>query len=75
MLIKVKMARGGYMNLEADGRVYSDSNGAGERFIECDDFELCWPGGGEVNPKNIADMGAALETYIEAVIEHDRNPY
>lgn len=63
------------MKLDADGRVYSDSNGAGEKFLECDDFVLYWPGGGEVDPKNVADMTQAEEAYVEAVIENSRDPY
>jgi hypothetical protein len=67
MLIKVKMARGGYMMLEAEGRVYNDSDGAGQRFTCLDDFELRWPGGGVVADKNVADITQAEEAYIDAV--------
>ena len=74
MLIKVKMARGGYMMLKADGRVYGDSDGAGQKFTCLDDFELRWPGGGVVADKNV-DMSQAEEAYIEAVIERSRDPY
>jgi len=41
--IKVRMKRGGYLRLEADGRCVSDRDGAGQRFDEIEDLELYWP--------------------------------
>jgi len=70
--ITVKMKRGGTMELEAEGSVYNDSDGAGDRWTAIDDFEVYWPGkkGNKkrypVDPKNF-DVGAAEEAFIEAV--------
>jgi hypothetical protein len=56
--VKVKMARGGFMSLVVEGRVYSDD-------VEIDSIQ--WPSGGEVADKNIADMTQVQEAFVEAV--------
>ena len=72
MEISVRMARGGFMNLNAEGRVFRDDT-PGQSGIFCDDFELRWPGGGIVANKNIASVDEAVETYIDTVI--NRTPF
>ena len=56
--VNVKMARGEYMSLVVEGRVYSDD-------VEIDSIQ--WPSGGEVADKNIADMTQVQEAFAEAV--------
>jgi hypothetical protein len=41
--IKVKMKRGGFMMLEATGRCYRTTDGAGAPYQEVDDLQLYWP--------------------------------
>lgn len=65
-IIKVKMRRGGMMNLEAEGRVYEDETETGERFTACEDFALHWPGGGYVAEKNVADIQQAINDFVRA---------
>lgn len=67
--IRVKMKRGGFINLEAEGRVYKDSYGSGEKFMAVDDFAVYWPGGGVVNEKNY-DVDQALEAFVD-IVTHD----
>jgi len=64
--VKVKMARGGYMNLLVKGHVYSDD-------VEIDSIQ--WPGGGEVANKNISDMGQVQEAFSDAVVSTSENAY
>ena len=63
--IKVRMKSGGYMNLEVEGRCYKDSNGAGERWLEVEIDSIKWPHGGEVNSKNIADIGEVKQKFAD----------
>jgi hypothetical protein len=65
--VNVKMARGGYMSLEVEGRVYPDSDGAGRKWTEVEIESIQWPGGGKVAEKNIADMTQVQEAFAEAV--------
>ena len=67
MLVQVKMARGGCMKLDVEGRVYKDSDGAGQTWTDVEIKAICWPGGGEVKEKNIADITQVQEAYYEAV--------
>jgi len=64
--VKVKMSRGGFMNLLVKGRVYSDD-------VEIDSIQ--WPGGGEVANKNISDIGQVQEAFSDAVISASENAY
>ena len=57
--VQVKMARGGYMSLVVEGRVYSDGD------VEIESIK--WPGGGKVADKNIADMTQVQDAFVEAV--------
>jgi hypothetical protein len=61
------MARGGYMSLEVEGRVYPDSDGSGRKWTEIEIESIKWPGGGLVKDKNIADMEQVKEVFAEAV--------
>jgi hypothetical protein len=65
--VNVKMARGGYISLVVEGRVYPDSDGAGRKWTEVEIEAIKWPGGGEVAEKNIADMTQVQEAFAEAV--------
>lgn len=71
--ILVRMARGGKMLLLAEGRVYKDSDGTGQHWIDCDDFTLYWPGRGskgklyQVRDELVVDIKEAEGDYIEAV--------
>lgn len=79
--IRVKMARGGMMELEAEGIVYNDSDGAGEHWTACEDFQLYWPRKKRdkrsypVKDSLIADMSAAEESFVQAVEDAARDPY
>ena len=64
--VKVKMKRGGFMHLEIEGRCQSDSDGAGQEWTEVEIDSIKWPGGGEVDEKNIADMDQVKEAFAEA---------
>jgi hypothetical protein len=66
--VLIKMARGGYMNLEVEGRVYPDSDGAGRKWTEVEIDSINWPGGGKVADKNIADM-SQVEEALEAALK------
>jgi hypothetical protein len=72
--ISVRMKRGGRMILLADGRVYKDSDGAGQKFTSLDDLRLYWPKkskNGKLYPVKdefVANMKEAEEDFIEAVI-------
>jgi hypothetical protein len=65
--VQVKMARGGYLSLEVEGRVYSDGDGSGRKWTEVEIESINWPGGGKVKDKNIADMTQVQEAFAEAV--------
>ena len=41
--LKVQMKRGGTMTLQADGRCYKDSDGAGDHWEGVEDLTLFWP--------------------------------
>jgi hypothetical protein len=69
--VKVKMARGGFMQLDIEGRAYSDSDGAGQSWTEVEIDSIQWPGGGEVAEKNIADMDQVREAFL-SVLESNR---
>ena len=64
--IKVQMKRGGFMPMLADARIYNDSDGAGQKWVEVEITSLQWPGGGEVNEMNIADMTQVQDAVFEA---------
>ena len=65
--VQIKMARGGYMSLVVEGRVYPDSDGAGRKWTEVEIESIKWPGGGEVAEKNIANMSQVQDAFAEAV--------
>lgn len=71
--VKVKMARGGFMSLEIEGNVYSDSDGAGRKWTEVEIESIKWPGGGEVADKNIADMEQVKDAFLAAVEGSDES--
>jgi hypothetical protein len=66
MLVRVKMARGGYVNLEVEGRTYTSKDGAGQSLTEVEIDSVCWPGGGKVADKNIADWRQLKSAFLEA---------
>ena len=68
--VKVRMKRGGFMHLDIEGRCYDDSDGAGQKFTEVEIDSIRWPGGGEVDEKNIADMDQVREAFAEASESH-----
>jgi hypothetical protein len=73
--VKVKMARGGYMGLEVEGRSYSDGDGAGRKWTEVEINSINWPGGGKVADKNIADMAQVEEAFERALQSRDEENY
>jgi hypothetical protein len=73
--VQVKMARGGYMNLEIEGRSYQDGDGAGKSWTEVEIDSICWPGGGKVADKNIADMSQVEEAFERALKGRDEANY
>jgi hypothetical protein len=74
-ILRVKMTRGGYMNLEVTGRVYKDSYGVpgSPVWTEVEIDSIHWPGGGEVADKNIADMEQVEEAFRKALKEEREN--
>jgi butyrate kinase len=66
MKVLVEMTRGGKILLEVDGRVYTDSDGAGRKWTEVEIMSIKWPGGGIVADKNIKDMTQVEEAFLEA---------
>jgi hypothetical protein len=67
MLVRVKMTRGGYVNLEVEGRTYTSKDGAGQTWAEVEIDSVCWPGGRKVADKNIADWRQLKSAYLEAL--------
>ena len=67
--IRVKMSRGGFMNLEVSGRTYKDSYGVpgSPVWTEVEIDSIRWPGGGEVADKNIADMDQVKNDFLKAL--------
>jgi hypothetical protein len=73
--VRVKMAKGGYMSLEVEGRCYSDSDGAGQHWTEVEIESIKWPKGGEVSTKNIADKNQVEEAFLAAVEGRSESEY
>jgi hypothetical protein len=74
-IVKIKMARGGYMNLEVTGTCHSDSDGSGRSWTEVEITGIFWPGGGKVADKNIADMTQVEEAFEEALKSQSEEAY
>ena len=78
--ITIHMKRGGMMKVEAEGHVYNDSNGAGERWTACDDFRCFFPDKKKSRkarpvPSHIFDEGRAIESFIAVLEDNARDPY
>ena len=69
--IMVKMARGGYMTVVAEGDVRSGYDSYDGPWIDIE-VDLYWPHGGQIAEKNIADWSQVQETFYEAVVADDR---
>jgi hypothetical protein len=73
--IKVQMKRGGYLYLEATGRVVDTTDGAGERIVEVDDLQLFWPRkkrdkkSYRVKDELIADFDQVATAFMESVTD------
>lgn len=72
LTIQVQMKRGGFLPLEASGRCYTDTDGAGQSFEVVEDLELYWPSrrGAKklypVKPELVADWAQVEEAYAQA---------
>ena len=70
--IKVRMKRGGYLRLEANGWCVVDRDGAGQRIDRIEDLELYWTRkrGDKrsylVKPELVADWGQVEEEFWSA---------
>jgi hypothetical protein len=69
------MARGGYVNLEVEGRAYNDSDGAGRKWTEVEIDSISWPNGGKVADKNIADMTQVEEDFLKTLESRSESAY
>lgn len=69
--IRVRMKRGGFINLRAEGHCVRDKDGAGAPVNYIDDLTLYWPRGGIVKPA-LYDEDQAEEAFWEADEEATR---
>ena len=67
MLVKVKMARGGQVNLDVEGQALQDKDLNGNKTHQVYIDSIKWPGGGTVASKNIASMIQVEEAFLEAL--------
>jgi len=64
--VKARMKRGGCLCLDVYAKVYNNSDGAGQKWVDVDLLSIQWPHGGEVAEKNIASMDEFKTAIIEA---------